>query len=128
MAETRELSTLYHNALNPCIEDKELSSLYLKATQNYDDLPREDRFRIALYIQKCFRMFEQHFVHIQERKVDQLFVDSINLSFEEWLTFPGIQQWWNNSKDMFVPNFRTHVYELIKSANLRGYSSSFEEK
>jgi hypothetical protein len=29
-------------------------------------------------------MFEQHFVHIRQQKVDQIFVESITLSFEEW--------------------------------------------
>jgi hypothetical protein len=128
LAATRELSTLYNDCLNPAFQEKEFSSLYLGAIQNYDDIPREDRFRIAMYIQKVCRMFEQHFVHIRQQKVDQIFVDSINLSFEEWLTFPGIQRWWELSRDLFVPEFREHVDDLIKKAKVRGYSSTFKQQ
>ena len=128
LAASRELSALYHDILGTLSEDKEFASLYLKATQNYDDLPRDDRFRVAIYIQQGFRMFEQHFVHIRRQKVDPVFIESINLSFDELLTFPGIQRWWDLSKDMFVPQFRDHVDDLIEKAKIRGYSSTFKQQ
>jgi hypothetical protein len=126
LAATRELSTSYQTILVSCFGDKELSALYLKATHNYDELPRDDRFRITFYIHSVMRMFEQHFVHIQKQNVEQIFVDSINLSFEEWLTFPGIQRWWDLSSDMFEPQFREHVDKMIAKAKIRGYSSTFQ--
>jgi hypothetical protein len=128
LAAARELSTLYINCLTSQREDKELSSLYLKATQNYDDLPRDERFRVSTYIEECFRMFEQHFVHVGQRIADPIFIESINLSFQEWLTFPGIRRWWDLSKDMFVPQFRDHVDDLIEKAKIRGYSSTFKQQ
>ena len=72
-------------------------------------------------------MFEQHFVHIRQQKVDQIFVESITLSFEEWLTFPGVRRWCDLSQDMFVPQFRDYVDELIEKAKVRGYNSTFEQ-
>ena len=125
LAATRELSNSYQTSLELCFRDKEFSSLYLKATQNYDELPRDDRYRIAMYIQSVMRMFEQHYVHIQHHKVEQTFVDSINLSFEEWLTFPGLQRWWELTSDMFEPQFREHVDEMVVRAKVRGHSSTF---
>ena len=73
-------------------------------------------------------MFEQHFVHIGQRKADPIFIESISLSFEEWLTFPGIRRWWDLSKEMFVPQFRDHVDDLIEKAKIRGYSSTFKQQ
>jgi hypothetical protein len=127
LAATRELPTLYIDFLKPSYEDKELSSLYLRAVQHYDDLSRDDRFRVAMYLQTMMRTIEQHFVHIQQHKVDQVFIDSINLAVEEWLTFPGAQRWWDLSKDMFVPQFREHIDNMIEIAKVQGYSSSFQE-
>ena len=72
-------------------------------------------------------MFEQHFVHTREQKVDKIFIDSINLSFEEWLTFPGIQSYWKLSSDLFVPEFRMHVDDLVEKVEERGYHSSFKQ-
>ena len=126
LAAARELSNLYIQTLRSTREDKEFCSLYLKSIQNYDDLPAEQRYRVAIFIQEAFRMFEQHYVHIRQQKADPLFVDSINLSFEEWLTFPGIQRWWELSNDMFVPQFRDHVAGMIAAAKVRGHSSSFK--
>ena len=128
LAAARELSTLHIQTLRSMREDKEFSSIYFKATQNYDDLPTDERFRVAIYIQETLRMFEQHFVHVGQQKVDPSFVESINLSFEEWLTFPGIQRWWDLSKDMFEPQFREHVDKMIAKAKIRGYSSTFHQQ
>jgi hypothetical protein len=125
---SRELSTLYLQCLSPLRDDKELLSIYLKAVQDYEGLPREEQFRMSIFIQQAMRMFEQHYLHIQQQKVDQTFVDSINLSFEEWLTFPGIQRWWELSGDMFVPKFRDHVDTMIEKAKIRGYGSSFKQE
>ena len=127
LAAARELSTLYINTLRATREDKEFASVYLKAIQHYDDLPIDERFRVAIAIQEAFRMFEQHFVHIRQQKVDPIFVESVNLSFEEWLTFPGVQSWWDQSKDMFVTQFRDHVDDLIEKAKIRGHSSTFKQ-
>jgi len=126
LAATRELSNSYQASLELAFRDKELSSLYLEATQNYDELPRDDRYRVAMAIQSIMRMFEQHHVHIQHHKVEQAFIDSINLSFEEWLTFPGIQRWWELTSDMFEPRFREYVDQLVEKAKVRGHSSTFK--
>jgi len=128
LAAARELSTLYLNCLTSIREDKEFTSLYLKAIQNYEDLPREERFRVAIYFQEVFRMHEQHFAHIGQQNVDPIFVESIHLSFEEFLTFPGTQSWWDLSKDLFVTQFRDHVDGLVEKAKIRGYSSSFKQQ
>lgn len=128
LAATREISALYIEIYRPAFEDKELSSLYLRSVQNYDDLAREDRFRIAMYLQTMMRTIEQHFVHIQQQKVDQIFVESINLAVEEWLTSPGVQSWWEQCKDMYVPRFREYIDNVIEIAKARGYRSSFQEE
>ena len=108
-------------------EDNELSSIYLKALRNYDDLPKDQRYRVSLFVQEMFRVNEQHFVHIRQQKADPIFVESINLSFEEWLAFPGTQRWWELSNGMFVPEFRDYVADKIEAAKARDYSSSFQE-
>jgi hypothetical protein len=128
LAAARELSTLHIQTLRSMREDREFSSIYFKATQNYDDLPRDERFRVSIYISEVFRGFEQQFVHLVQQKVDPTFVESVNLSFVEWLTFPGIQRWWGLSKDMFAPQFRDHVDDMIEKAKIRGYHSTFEQQ
>ena len=127
LAAARELSNIYIQTIRSLREDEEMSSLYLKSIQNYEGLPNNQRYRVSLLIQEMFRGHEQQFVHIRQQKADPIFVESINLSFEEFLTFPGTQRWWELSKDLFVPEFRDHVASMIEVAKVRGYSSSFKE-
>ena len=127
LAAARELSNIYIQTLRSLREDEEMSSLYLKSIQNYEDLPNNQRYRVSLLIQEMFRLNEQFFFHIRQQKADPIFVESINLSFEQFLTFPGTQRWWEICKDMFVSEFRDHVEGKIESARERGYKGSFKD-
>jgi hypothetical protein len=106
---------LFHSLLGTIQEDKEFASIYLKAIQNYDGLPDEQRIRVSIFILRGFRAYDQIYLH-KQKTVDPDFVESIDLSYFEWLTFPGIQRWWEVSKDMFEPNFRNHIDTLSKRA------------
>jgi hypothetical protein len=126
LAAARDLSNIYITTLRSLREDQEMCSLFLKAIQDYDDLPNNERYRVSLLMQEMFRVNEQQFVHTRQQKADPIFVESINLSFEEFLTFPGTQRWWEICEEMFVPEFRDHVNKKLESAKDRGYQSSFK--
>jgi hypothetical protein len=125
LSATRELANLFHSVLGTIQEDKEFAPIYLKAIENYDSLPDEQRIRVSILILRGFRVYEQIHLHTQTT-VDPDFVKSIDLSYFEWLTFPGIQRWWEVSKDIFEPNFRNHIDTLVEKAKEKGYKSSFK--
>ena len=50
LAAARELSNLYIQTLRSMRVDEEFCSLYFKSIQNYADLPKEQRYRVAIFI------------------------------------------------------------------------------
>ncbi|MGR8946690.1 MAG: hypothetical protein ACU84Q_01495 [Gammaproteobacteria bacterium] len=126
LSASRELAALYHDLLGDVQNDKEFSELYLKAVQNYDELPNSERIRVALLFQRGFRILEQQYLHTGKSQVDPVFFESIRLTFIEWLTFPGVQQWWMKSSGFFAREFSHHVDQMMAQAEQKGYESTFK--
>jgi hypothetical protein len=128
LAATRELAEQHNDVLNLIIEDRELSEIYLKAVQDFDSLPKQERIRVSLLFQRMMRIEEQRRIHIDKGNIDAAFFDSMDRTVFEWLTFPGVQQWWSGSKEYFEPGFRGRSDELFVRAKEQGYHSSYNER
>ena len=105
-----------------------LADIYLQGVQDYESLPDGDRLRVALIFQKTIRLMEQQLIHIHKSGVDDSYFISTNLGFEEFLTFPGVQTWWETSKRHFEESLRVRVDRLIAEGKERGYHSTFAKK
>lgn len=125
LAAMRHLGEQYVAVLDTLIEDPELLATYLKGVKDYKALPDEERLRTSLLIQKGFRIQEQQYLHTMHASVNSEYFASTNRSFVEWLTFPGILQWWSMSKDMFGIAFQERVENMIAVAENTGYTGSF---
>lgn len=123
---TRELSSLFLTTIGTLQEDKELAAVYLKAVQDYDSIEGDDRIRIALFFQRGFRVLEQQQLHTRRGNLDPIYFDSLDLAFFEWLTFPGIQRWWELSNGLFAIEFREFIDQQIEKAKMKGYESTFK--
>lgn len=128
LAATRELAAQFQDALKAVTEDEEFAAIYLKSVQDYDALENVDRIRAGLFFQRVCRIMEQQHLHRMRRNLDSAFFESIDLGFKEFLTFPGVQRWWELSNDNFAPAFRRRVNEMIVAAKKRGYHSSFKSR
>ncbi|MGR8948529.1 MAG: hypothetical protein ACU84Q_10805 [Gammaproteobacteria bacterium] len=127
LSATRQLSELFLTTIGTVQEDKEFAGVYLRAVQDYDSIQAEDRIRVALFFQRGFRILEQQHLHTRRGNVDPVYFESMNLAFFEWLTFPGVQKWWELSRDLFEAEFRKFVDAQIMKAKQKGYNSSFNE-
>lgn len=125
LAATRELADQYQACLATVVEDPEFVQTWLDGIKDYDSLPDRERMRLSLQFQRLFRNLEQQFLHRRRVSIDSTYFSSIDHSFTEGLTFPGLLRWWDLSQDMFDVEFREHVSMMIKSANRRGYRGSF---
>ncbi|MEQ8693992.1 MAG: hypothetical protein RIC85_01525 [Gammaproteobacteria bacterium] len=128
LSATRELATHYQDVLNTLVVTDGLMEIYLKGVQDYRSLPNVDRLKVALIFQKTIRLMEQQIIHTKKSGVDDSYFLSTNLAFEEFLTFPGVQEWWGTSKHHFEPEFRAQVEKLLTIAKERGYNSTFAPK
>jgi hypothetical protein len=125
LSATRELATHYQDIMNTLIVNDGLAEIYLQGVQDYESLPNADRLRVALIFQKTIRLMEQQHIHIQKSGVDDSYFISANLGFEEFLTFPGVQTWWETSKQHFEESLRARVDGLVVEGRKRGYNSTF---
>jgi hypothetical protein len=128
LAATRELAGIYNETLTRLIDDPSLGEIWLKAASGYADLPNNERLRIASYYQRLLRFMEQQHLHVSKGHIDPSFFQSLNLTYFEWLRFPGMQQWWDVSRDLFEEGFRARVDAQMAEAKEQGYSSSFKEE
>ena len=124
---TRELAERYQTNFDILVQDKELSALWGKAVQNYQDLPDDERLRAALWMQRITRVWEAIHLHIAKENVDSGYFSSVILGYTEGATFPGYQQWWESSRNLFDGEFRAYVDEIMEEAKERGYTSSFNK-
>jgi hypothetical protein len=123
---TRALASEYSHALSKIIEDKELCQLYLRGIRDYASLPDEDRIRLSLCFLLLVRAIEQQYLHVRLGNFDGTYFTSIQKSFREFLAFPGAQEWWRLSCDMFEDSFCEEVERDILKASNQKRSSSFE--
>ena len=122
LAATRELGTNYQNTLDLFVQDKELCSLWGKAVKDYRGLPEDERLRVAWLMQRVTRVWEAQYLHEMHENVDSIYFNSVNRGYLEATTFPGYQQWWELSRDLFENPFRDYIDEQIIEGKKRGYS------
>jgi hypothetical protein len=128
LSATRDICTLYHGTIADLQRDKEFSGIYLRGVRDYESVGNHDRIRLALFFQNVFRVMEIQYLHTLRRTLDPVFFESVNLSFKEFLTLPGVQRWWRLSERMFEEGFRRYVDSLIVEARQKGYDSSFKRE
>ena len=126
MAATRELAAEYHNSwLKSLTDDEKLTELYLIAIRDYTSLENNDRMRISIFFIRAFRVLEQQYIHTSGDKLDDSYFESAYIAYKQFLTFPGVLQWWELSSDMFEEGFKKHVEEMIEEAKNLNYTGSF---
>jgi len=127
LAATRDLATQFQAGLDLIVQDKELCAAWGKGVQNYLGLPDEERLRIALLMQRITRVLEAQFLHEINENVDSSYFESVKLGYFEGMTYPGYQQWWELSRDLFDVQFREYIDGLVVEAKQKGYTSSFKK-
>ena len=110
------------------MEDSEICEIFLRAADDYEALANTERFRMALLFQRLMRLLEQEQLHISKGHIEPEIFESMNRARFEFLTFPGVQTWWNLSKDLFGSEFQAHVDDIIEKAKRRGYDSTFKDE
>ena len=104
------------------------SELYLDGVADFDSLPNASRIKMSMFLRQAFRNSEQMFLHVQNKNVESKYFDSINLAFSEWMTMPGVQQWWSGSRESFDNEFRERIDKEMANGKQIEYNSSFKRE
>jgi hypothetical protein len=124
LAATRDLAAQFQAGLDMLAQDGELISIWAVGVRDYRSLPNEERLRLSMYFQRMTRVIEAQYLHLHTENVNSAYFESIQLSFSEFLSYPGSQQWWELSKDLFGVEFRNYLDVLIVKANEKRYGST----
>ena len=128
LAATRQLATQYQDVLRFIAAYERLSKIWLRGIKDYKSLPDTERLRISLIFHDMLRNMEVQFFHTKNKNVEASFLDSINLIFCEFLTWPGVQQWWEVSKHGFENEFREQIERQLEESKTKSYASTFGTK
>ena len=125
LSATRELATQHLDLLRVIATDDALPEIWLKAIVDYDSLRDAERLKASLIFHDMLRVYEQQFIHIRAGHADGSYLDSINRVFLDFLTFPGVQEWWESSRHAFDDAFENQVDLMIKQAGESRLTSPF---
>jgi len=126
LAASRELGEQLGALFHTITADDQFATIYQKAVQDYDRLPNNERLRMSLLFQRIMRLLEQQYLHISKGNINPAHFESVSKAYDEWLTFPGVQSWWEGSRSFFEEEFRERIDNAIYEAKEQGYESSFK--
>lgn len=127
MTATRELARDFNDIGADLTRDAELLHLYRIAISDIDSLEDNDRLRIGFLFNRAFRTFEQHYLHVSGDTIEATYLESVNTRIREFMSFPGVQRWWELNRDSYEINFRTYVEVLLEESRSTVYQSSFKK-
>jgi len=126
LAATRDLATQFQAGLDMLAQDGELTSIWAAGVQDYRSLSHDDRLRLSMYFQRMTRVIEAQYLHLHTENVNPAYFESIQMSFSEFLSYPGAQQWWELSKGLFGVDFRKYLDNLVLEAKENKYDNTAE--
>ena len=123
---SRELADQLGTAVQVITEDGAFAEIWLKGVRDYESLPEKDRIRISFLFQRCCRILEQHHRHTSRDNLDVAYNQSVDNQYSEFLSLPGVQQWWETSKAHFERDFRAKVEMLVANTKGAEFASTFK--
>ena len=127
LAATRELAEQGLHLMAHITTDFETTAAYGKGVQNYEELPDDQRLWVAIQFQQWCRVMEQYVLHTEHSNVDPVYFESFTNVFAEGMTYPGFQQWWRKSHNLFSEKFQAYVEDGLSGGKKKGYKSSFKK-
>ena len=127
MTATRELARDWNEINADLSRDPDLLRLYRIAITDLESLEDDDRLRAGFLVNRIFRRFEQHYLHLARATVESSYVESVNGRMREMLSFPGIQLWWERNRGAYENGFKAHVETLMAEAKATENQSSFRD-
>jgi hypothetical protein len=127
LSATRDISARWDEVMETLISNPDLVEMYGTAVQDYNALPNKERLWASFCFQRLFRVMEQQLLHNRISNIEDDYHQSMSRAFFEFLTFPGVQQWWENV-DMFSDEFQKYVRKRLIEAKSQGYSSTFDTR
>jgi hypothetical protein len=89
--------------------DAELSAVFLRGINDFDDLEPVETVRLSFFLNRFFRVFEIMYEQYRRGRIDDSFFAGVEEGLKEWCKYPGVRTWWRSREHMFSAEMRELV-------------------
>lgn len=108
--------------------DAELSGVFSKGVVNVSKLTTAERIQFTWALYEAFGAFEFMFLASRTRAIPEEVWERWSSGVAWWLSFPGVQSWWQHKPIPFSESFSAYIEEnLRKNAVDQGASQRWQE-
>ena len=102
-----------YNAAITSINDKEFVCIYVKGSNNFNNLSQSEKIRFSIQLQPIFRTFEQLHYSSLHGTIDTNVHSGFERQFKSIMQLPGFQGFWVVRRDWFGDTFQGYVDKVI---------------
>jgi hypothetical protein len=105
-------------------ESAELSAIYLRGLQSFDDLDPVSKLRLSAFLNRFFKNFQaMYFAHRDGILAAELWGE-VDRTMADLIAYPGVQQWWATRKNWHTEEFGRVVDAILaRNASPKAYST-----
>jgi hypothetical protein len=94
-------------------DSAELSAIFLRGIQSFDDLDPVSKLRFSAFFNRFFNYFEgMYFSHV-DGTLEASSWGKIERTVRDLIAYPGVQQWWETRKHWHTEEFDRVVAAII---------------
>jgi len=95
--------------------DPDISVIFSKGVSDPSNLTTGERLQFTWAMYELFGAFEFMFLASKENSIPEEFWQRWSSAVAWWLTFPGVQSWWNVRPIPFTGSFTSYVESLLEN-------------
>ena len=99
--------------------EAELVEILLSGGEDFDSLSERDRLRAHFMLLGVLNNYEALYHHYQRGDVDSDLWESRVVRLRAFLRMPGVQTWWNCTRNSFRRSFQELVDEVVIGGDSR---------
>jgi hypothetical protein len=105
-------------------DSAELSAIFLRGIQSFDDLDPVSKLRFSAFFNRFFNYFEgMYFSHV-DGTLEASSWEKIERTVRDLIAYPGVQQWWETRKHWHTEEFDRVVAAIIaRGTKPKAYST-----
>jgi hypothetical protein len=95
-------------------QDADLSRIWSSGLVDFDSLPREEKARLAMFLNLQLNAFQNTAYQIQQGTLDPALEETTRKQLAALCAAPGFATWWGRNKAyVYLPHFARLVDELV---------------
>lgn len=108
IAAVHELTEAFRGAIMS-FQDPNLAAIFVRAKENFEDLPEEERLQFISMMHGILRVWEDAYYQYGEQRLDSRLWNAMVVQFSGYFSLPGVRRVWEIRKQAYSEDFRNFV-------------------